>query len=120
MIYAHQITLALTAATGTATSSKPINGRLLAVHLDFSASMASTADTTIKRVSDGAMPEQTLLTITDSATDAWYFPRVQANGSTGSALTGIYDTYPLTGYVSVAIAQGTSGQSLTVTLIYED
>lgn len=113
------LTIAAGATTGSATSPRPIAGNLLAVHLDFSGSMAATADTTIARVSDGLMPAETLLTITDSATDAWYYPRVQAHGATGSALTGIYEPYPLAGYVSVAVAQGTQNESVTVTLIYE-
>ena len=47
----------------------------------------------------------TLLTITNSATDAWYYPRRQIEGNTGAQVTGAYDKYFLSGSISIDIAQ---------------
>jgi hypothetical protein len=86
-------------ATGTA-SSGAINGFLLDVYLDFHASAPATTDTTI------AFDEPDLgniLVVTNSATDALYAPRKQASDSTGAAISGSYDLYPVNGNISVSV-----------------
>jgi hypothetical protein len=45
--------------------------------------MTATTDITLALSS----PAQTLMVISDSATDAWYYPRHQVHGSTGTGLT---------------------------------
>ena len=75
------------AATGTGSTPVPL-GRLVAMYLDFHASAPATTDTTVKATGDPAT--RTLLTVTNSATDAWLFPGDQVDDETAAAVTGAY------------------------------
>lgn len=117
MIDVHRITVTVAgsagSATGSNTSSRPVNGRVLAVHIDHT-SQPGTCDVTIT----STQPTQSILTVSDSGTDAWYYPRVLLDGLTGADLTAVYDAVPVAAYVSVAVAQGDPG-TVAVTLLVE-
>ena len=87
----HTIKVSTTGSSGSATGSLvpalPYC-ELLAARLDFHASAPGTTDTTLS--SPGGPVSVTLLTITNSATDAWYYPTHQLDDSSGSAITGAY------------------------------
>lgn len=100
-------------AVGVAKTRQPLNGRLLAVHVDY-VSQPNTADVSIT----AGTPSQSLLTVTNANTDGWFYPRRLMDGVDGAALTAIYDTLPIDDYVSVAVAQGNAG-SVEVTLLIE-
>lgn len=99
-------------ATGTA-STQILNGKLLAVHVDY-VSQPATTDVTITANS----PSMSVLTLTNANTDVWKYPRQLLDGVTGSALTGVYEPLPIFGAVSVSVAQGDPG-SVVVTLVLE-
>ena len=52
------------------------------------ASAPASTDTTLS--SPGDPVSVTLLTVTNSATDAWYYPTHQLDDNSGSAITGAY------------------------------
>jgi len=99
------------AATGSQDSDGAIRGHLYAMHLDYGASVTTTTDITISLSS----PSLTVLTTTNSATDAWYYPAAAQTGAGGSG-TGTYDRLPISGRLTAAVAQSTSGTPLTVTV----
>ena len=74
-------------ATGSLVTALPYC-ELLAAHMNFHASAPASTDTTLS--SPGGPVALTLLTITNSATDAWYYPTHQLDDSSGSAITGAY------------------------------
>ena len=74
-------------ATGSLVTALPYC-ELLAAHMNFHASAPASTDTTLS--SPGGPFALTLLTITNSATDAWYYPTHQLDDSSGSAITGAY------------------------------
>ena len=74
-------------ATGSRVTALPYC-ELLAVRLDFHASAPGTTDTTLS--SPGGPVSVTLLTVSNSVTDAWYYPTHQLDDSSGSAITGAY------------------------------
>ncbi len=74
-------------ATGSLVTALPYC-ELLAARMDFHASAPGTTDTTLS--SPGGPVAVTLLTITNSSTDAWYYPTHQLDDNTGSAITGAY------------------------------
>ena len=74
-------------ATGSLVTALPYC-ELLAARMDFHASAPGTTDTTLS--SPGGPVAGTLLTITNSSTDAWYYPTHQLDDNTGSAITGAY------------------------------
>ena len=74
-------------ATGSLVTALPLC-ELLAVYANFHASAPASTDTTISSTADPVAV--TLLTITNSATDAWYYPTHQLDDASGSAITGAY------------------------------
>ena len=87
----HVIKVSTTGSSGSATGSlvtalPPCE--LLAVYMNFHASAPASTDTTLS--SPGDPVSVTLLTETNSATDAWYYPSIQMDDNSGSAITGAY------------------------------
>ena len=74
-------------ATGSLVTALPYS-ELLALYVNFHASAPGTTDTTIS--SPGNPVALTLLTLTNSNSDAWYYPTQQLDDSSGSAITGAY------------------------------
>ena len=74
-------------ATGSLVTALPYC-ELLAAYLNFHASAPASTDTTLS--SPGDPVAVTLLTVTNSATDAWYYPGIQMDDNSGSAITGAY------------------------------
>ena len=106
--------------TGSARSPRPIDGRLLSVHLNYSASMAATADVTIVRVTDDDMPTENLLTVNNSATDNWFRPRATLVDDVNSTILDQHDTYAINGYLSAAVVDGTDTETVEITVLYEE
>lgn len=100
-------------ATGSTTTTYPLNGRVLAVYVDYT-SQPATADVTVSAGS----PSQPILTVTNANTDAWFYPRVQIGTTAGAAISAQYDAAPVDGYVTVSVAQGNAG-SVVVTILLE-
>ena len=87
----HVIKVSTTGSSGSApgslvTALPPCE--LLAVYMNFHASAPASTDTTLS--SPGDPVAVTLLTVTNSATDAWYYPSIQMDDNSGSAITGAY------------------------------
>ena len=74
-------------ATGSVVTALPWC-ELLAVYMDFHASAPASTDTTLS--STGGPVSVTLLTVTNSATDAWFYPTHQLDDASASASTGAY------------------------------
>ena len=88
-------------ATGSLVTALPYC-ELLAARLDFHASAPGTTDTTLS--SPGGPVSVTLLTVTNSATDAWFYPTHQLDDSSGSAITGAYIPAVIHGNLLVELA----------------
>ena len=87
----HEIKVTTTGSDASATGSLVVPlpyCQIIAARFDFHASAPGTTDTTLS--SPGAPVAVTLLTITNSATDAWYYPGIQLDDNSGSAITGAY------------------------------
>jgi hypothetical protein len=105
-------------AVGSGTTPEPVNGFIIAVYLDYSASCASTTDVTVVTVS---APAITILSKADNKTDGWFNPRVQINLNTdGSAISAQYGQMAIDDYIKVSVAQNDAGETVTPTLIVWD
>lgn len=101
-INAEKISITTTGSDGSATGSgktPAMLGFLLDVLLDFHASAPATTDVTITD-RDG----NTILAVTNSATDALIAPRQKLVDNANSAITNSFDRFPLNGQLSVAVA----------------
>ena len=74
-------------ATGSLVTALPYC-ELLAVYMNFHADAPASTDTTLS--SPGDPVSVTLLTVTNSATDAWFYPTHQLDDASASAITGAY------------------------------
>lgn len=108
-------------ATANASSPIRLNGKLLGVHIKYNdAPPAATTDVTIKVAAATPNPEMTLLTISDAATDGWFYPAVQACDTAGAAIAGAYLPLIVDGFVNVKIDQANAGDNVDVLLLMED
>ena len=87
--------------------------RLVSILLDYSAGQPATTDVTLS--SGGVV----IVTRSNSATDAWIYPRSPASDGTGTAITASYVPFVLTGDALVSVAQANGSESVTVTLVLE-
>ena len=107
MIERHKATVTTTGSAGSATGNVIIAlpmCELVAVYLDFHASAPATTDTTIT-APGGDPADVTVLTVSNSATDAWKYPKVQDHDNTGAAITGAYSDPVIPQNLLVALAQ---------------
>ncbi len=76
-------------ATNNATMADVILGKLYALYVKYNHSPpAGTTDVTIATAGAGSFPALTILTLTNAATDGWFYPRTLVHDNAGSALTG--------------------------------
>lgn len=97
-----------------ANTARALHGRIYAVHLDYGASISATTDITLT-VSDPAL---TILQVSNTYTDGWYYPVAQRHSSAGAEVSD-YAPFVATGPVTIAAGQTTSGtQVLTATILW--
>lgn len=101
-------------ATGSGTSTQVVNGRLLAVYIDYT-TQPSTTDVTIATVGKSPAPARTLLTVASANADGWFYPRVALQDTSGAALVyadggePLVDVQPVDDHVVVTVAEGNAG-----------
>lgn len=112
------------AGTSTANADSPhvVSGFITAVYVKYNGSPpAGTTDVIIKTKGAGAnAPSQTILSKSNSATDGWFYPSVQAMDTTGAAITGVYQDVPVFDYINVKIDQSNDNTSIDVWLLIRD
>lgn len=106
------------AAVGSARTTEIVAGRVHAVHLDYSASAPATTDVTITEGNES--PAVPVLTVTDNATDGWYWPMAQAVNGLGAAITGQGAQIVTADYLLVSVAGANAADTVTATIIWDD
>jgi len=108
-------------ATANQTSTAILNGVLYGIYVKYLDSPpAGTTDVTIATAGVGnSAPAQTLLTITDAATDGWFYPRVNIDTDAGAAIATQYDRFAVDDLIKVTIAQANAGDYVQVWLLTE-
>jgi hypothetical protein len=113
-IASERIAITTAGAAGSAVGSGisvPINGFLLDIYLEYNVASPITTDVTISHPTFG-----NILVVTNNAASGWYAPRKQTCDPAAAA-TGMYDLIPLSGPVTITIAQADAiTDSLIVTL----
>lgn len=110
-------------ATGEGQTVAPVVGRVLAVHLNYSAGQAATTDVTLATLE---APVQTVLVKSNTATDAWYFPRVALHDAADAAAVTydgtneIYESQPVCDVIKATIAQADGSETVDITILYEE
>lgn len=102
-----KIPVTTTGSDGSATGtgySKPINGEVRALYIDWGATAPGTSDIDVVVESDDNRPEVTLVGIDDSSTDAWVYPKVQSTDTAGAGIAGEYQHPLANGRIKVSVA----------------
>ena len=106
-------------ATANANSTIVLQGELLAIYLTYNDSPpAATTDVIISTQGTSPAPASvTLLTITNAATDAAFYPRIPAQDATGTNVTydnsnEIYIPFPIFDLVNVKIQGANNDDSV--------
>lgn len=88
------------ASSDTVSSGPNHNGYLLGVYIAYTSAPATT-DVTIKINAE----QNTILTLTNVNTSGFYSTMNNIVGSTGAAVSGVYTYYPLSGPITLSVAQ---------------
>ena len=106
-------------ATENADSAIVLQGELLAIYLTYNGSPpAGTTDVIISTAGTAPAPASvTLLTVTNAATDAAFYPRIPAQDATGTDVTydgtnEIYIPFPIFDLVNVKIQGANNDDSV--------
>lgn len=109
-------------ATNNATSTIVISGEIAAVYVKYNDSPpGATTDVTIAGAGTPSMP---VLTLTDAATDGWFYPKAIAHDTAGTAVTfdgtnEIYTKIPFHDRVKVTIAGANANDNADVWLMVD-
>ena len=105
-------------ASGKTSDPRTISGRVIAVGLKYLDSAPATSDVTVVMLANtDVAPARTILTVTDAATDGWFYPTAAMTGGAAGDMQG---GIPVDGQVTVAIAQANDGDGVIATLIVEE
>lgn len=108
MIRTAKVSVTTTGSAGAATGtgkSKPINGEVFALYIDWNASAPGTSDIDVVIESDDDRPEVVLYSKDNANADGWVYPVVQSTDTAGAAVAGQYQHLLAAGPVKVTIDQ---------------
>ena len=115
----HQLKVSTTGSDGVATGSSGVSvppSELVAVYLDYNGLAPATTDVTI--TSPGNPASLTILTRSNSATDGWFYPKVQNHDNVAAAVTGSYSDPPIHGSIQIDLAQCDALTDALVATVY--
>jgi hypothetical protein len=123
MLHVQEITVTTTGTNGSATgngySSRPINGEVRAIYVDWSSSApAGTSDIAITIEADDDRPAVTLYSKANSVTDAWVYPSIQRTGTDGANIAAQYQNVVAQGRVKVAVTDCDALAAAVVVYVY--
>jgi hypothetical protein len=103
-------------ATANADSTVRLSGYLVGVYVKYNdAPPAGTTDVVIKTKGTApSAPSFTFLTLTNAATDGWFFPRMDTHTVAGAVITDGQDWPALDDFVNVSIAQANAADNIDV------
>ncbi len=104
-------------ATKTGTSTRVIEGKIIAIHLEYLDSPPNTTDVTITESSNS--PATPILTVTDAATNGWFYPAVIPVSVANAAITNAHRPVMIADYVSVVIAQANDADGVNATIVWD-
>jgi hypothetical protein len=109
-------------STANASSTVVLHGRVQGIYIKYNGSPpAGTTDVTVKTVGTSpAPPSYNLLVVTDAATDAWFYPRVQVHDTAGSAIAAEYTPLLVHDLINVTIAQANDADSADIWILLDD
>lgn len=117
-------TIAAGASTASTTSPTTIHGKILKVDVNY-----PTNTVTVDLDTVGERKAQKIMDLAAENSDVTYYPRVLLDDNTGSNLdpsdtnggdNALYGEIVVFGKITLSLASGTAGDSVTVGITYED
>lgn len=106
-------------STSNATSSVRICGKVKGVYVRYNGSPpAGSTDLTVA-TSGTSHPAVTILTLSNAATDGWFYPNAQIHTTAGAAIADQYTGIPIADFVKVTIAQANDADSADIWLLFD-
>ena len=107
-------------ATNNASTSTRLVGKVAGIYVKYNDTPPATTDVTVATVGTSpAAPSYTLLSLTNAATDGWFYPQVQIHTSAGAAIAGEYTPFLVFDFVNILVAQANNGDSVDVWFLLE-
>lgn len=113
------------AATANADTGVVISGRVVAIGVAYLDSPPAASTDVVVATKGANGPAQTLLTLTNAATDGWFYPRVGTVSTAGAAMlyagggAAVGDFLAIHDVVNVKIDGANAGDSVNVWLLME-
>lgn len=105
-------------ATSNISSPTRLIGRILGVYVKYNDAPPATTDVVIRTLGTSpAAPSMNILTISNGATDGWFFPRTQIHTVAGAEIADQYDEMAIYDNINVSIAGANDGDSVDVWLL---
>lgn len=105
-------------ATANAISDDVVEGLIRAVHIAYTDSPpAGTTDITIAEANNS--PAMPILTVSNAATDGWFYPNAQADNQAGADITNHGQPIAVADHIKATIAQANNGDGCVVTIVWE-
>jgi len=113
---AYSAVMAGTGAGETTLTTQALRGELVAIYVDYTASITNTTDLTITYGSPvgGVIYEKI-----DSLTDAMVYPRASLVTNAAAAITDSHDRFPLAGPLTVKLGETTPGTTAVLYFVVE-
>lgn len=103
-------------ATATGKTVNAVEGEIVAIYLAYTDSPPATTDVTIAEANES--PAIPVLTVTDAATNGWFFPMWAADNEAGAAITNQGKPIVVADQLSVTIAQANNNDGITATIVW--
>ncbi len=110
-----------TTGAGSTTVSAVMHGFIEAIYVDYDASADAGTDLTIDVPGQG-LQSKTVMVLTDTNTDGWFYPRELACDATGTAHDPEQPVkIPVFGNIRATVAQaGTTVYAISITVFYSE
>ncbi len=108
-------------ATANASTTVPVTGVVLSVYIKYNGSPpAGTTDVIVSTVGTSPdVPSLTMLTITDAATDGYFYPRINIDSTAGASQAAAWDYMVIRDFVNVKIQGANNDDTADVWLFVE-
>lgn len=112
-------------ATSSITTGQTLSGRVLAAYIKYNDSPPAGTTTATIASANVNYPGQTVLSVVNSATSGWYFPRVAVHSNAGAAVTydgtrPIYEAQPICDNLKITISGANAADNIDVWLMLEN
>ena len=108
-------------ATGSTDSDVPVRGYILGIQLDYHASAPATTDVTITELApDEGTDRRTVLSISNNATDGFYYPAVEVQDNAGTGQGSYWPYFISNRKLQVSVAQSDALTDAVVATIIVD